>query len=510
MMRAVILILIGVFLGMALLPYLLFRQPKMPKGTDLKSPPLAFTKAALFIDRTAWNADAGTRIVSHEIFDAIIGEVEKAEHFLVLDFFLWNPWVGGLSDGEVMPELSQRLANALIAKRLSNPELPILVITDPINRIYGAHAPDFFKRLAAVDIPVVFTDLNRLPDSNRIYAPQARFWSRFLGAKEGSVETGSLPNPFDPDGEGLSLKAYGRLLYFKANHRKVLVSGRADGRARLIMGSLNPADGSAYHSNLATLVEGPIAFYAAHSELAVAAWSSEEAANVSGGMTAKLTETLEQIRARIPSLVEIESSATTGSTVQWLSEGAIREAMIESIDAAGAGAELDGAIFYFSDRKVVEALRAAIKRGVEVRLIMDLNRDAFGREKNGIPNREVAHELMELAAEGSIEVRWAATHGEQFHSKALRLRSADSDLLLLGSANWTRRNLGNLNLEANLLFEGADELGQNFDRYFESVWTNDTGYLESLPYAEGAETGWSLKWKTWLYRFQEWSGASTF
>jgi len=33
---------------------------------------------------------------------------------------------------------------------------------------------------------------------------------------------------------------------------------------------------------------------------------------------------------------------------------------------------------------------------------------------------------------------------------------------------------------------------------------------ESLPYADWAETGWSLRWNTWLYRFQEWSGASTF
>jgi Phosphatidylserine/phosphatidylglycerophosphate/cardiolipin synthases and related enzymes len=141
-----------------------------------------------------------------------------------------------------------------------------------------------------------------------------------------------------------------------------------------------------------------------------------------------------------------------------------------------------------------------------------VNRDAFGREKNGIPNREVAAELMESGAkgQGNVEVRWAMTHGEQYHAKVMRLRSAQADVLILGSANWTRRNLGNLNLEADVLFRHAGELGRTFDVYFDSVWKNESGYEESAPYDRFAETGWSLRWKTWLYRFQEWSGASTF
>ncbi len=117
---------------------------------------------------------------------------------------------------------------------------------------------------------------------------------------------------------------------------------------------------------------------------------------------------------------------------------------------------------------------------------------------------------MELATEHEVVVRWAATHGEQFHGKVLRIDGPQQNILFLGSANWTRRNIGNLNLEANLLLQNDLAVNARFDAYFETVWTNADGYEESLPYEAQAETGWSLTWKTWLYRFQEWSGASTF
>jgi len=199
-----------------------------------------------------------------------------------------------------------------------------------------------------------------------------------------------------------------------------------------------------------------------------------------------------------------------GASVAWRSEGAIRDELVAQLNQAAEGSRIDAAIFYFSDRRVVGAFKGAIGRGARVRVLMDANRDAFGREKNGVPNRTVAAELMALSGRGRVEVRWAATHGEQYHAKVLRIVGARQDVLCLGSANWTRRNLGNLNLEANLLFQDAAGTGAQFDAYFESLWANGDGYGESLPYEDWAESGWSLRWKTWLYRFQEWSGASTF
>lgn len=509
-MRVFLWILVGALLGVAALPYLLFRQKDLPAGTDPRSPAFAYSEARLLIDRTLWDADAQQPILRHRIFDAILGEIRSAETFLIADFFLWNPWKGAVESSGRLRPLAGELADALIQKRIRNPDMPILVITDPINRIYGFQAPAYFDRLAGAGIPVIFTDLSRLPDSNRIYAPQARFWSQYLPGGDAGEGARLVPNPFDSEGEKLTPAQLGRLLYFKANHRKVLVAGRRRLPPRVIVGSFNPADGSARHSNVAALVDGAVAVYAAHSELEIAEWSSADPAQVHGGRGLAAAQALSAIRSVLPRAESLPENTAGGASVAWRSEGAIRDELVAQLNQAAEGSRIDAAIFYFSDRRVVEAFKGAIERGARVRVLMDANRDAFGREKNGVPNRTVAAELMALSGRGRVEVRWAATHGEQYHAKVLRIVGARQDVLCLGSANWTRRNLGNLNLEANLLFQDAAGTGAQFDAYFESLWANGDGYGESLPYEDWAESGWSLRWKTWLYRFQEWSGASTF
>ena len=76
-------------------------------------------------------------------------------------------------------------------------------------------------------------------------------------------------------------------------------------------------------------------------------------------------------------------------------------------------------------------------------------------------------------------------------------------LTTVGSANWTRRNLGNLSLEANVLLNRAGRIGQEFDAYFDSFWTS----AKSHDYIEYADESWL---RLLFYRFQEWSGVSTF
>lgn len=506
-MKVFLLLVFGALLGIALLPYLLFQQPEMPPGTNLASPDYAFSSAELLIDRTYHN-EAGI-VLEHRLFDAALTEIREAETFLIADFFLWNPWQGALTASSGYRALSGELAAALIAKRIQNPEMPILVISDPINRIYGDMAPAFYDAMAEADIPVVFTALERLPESNRLYAPQAWFWRKFLPAQE---DDGSrlVPNPFDPDGKSLSLAQFGRLLHFKANHRKVLITGRRTGPARLLVGSLNPADGSAQHSNLGLLVDGEVARFAAQSELAVAGWSAASPAQVHGGRQPEALAAAQAIEQRLARLPEGPLAGPGQASVAYRSELAIREELILQLQQAVSGTRIDIGLFYFSDRAVVEALEAAIRRGATARLLLDANRDAFGREKNGIPNRIVAAELMELAEDFPVEVRWAATQGEQFHGKFMRVTGSRQNCLILGSANWTRRNLANLNLESNLILKDSPAVFSQFDAYFDTLWNNTEGSKESLPYPEWAESGWSLTWKTWLYRFQEWSGASTF
>jgi len=176
------------------------------------------------------------------------------------------------------------------------------------------------------------------------------------------------------------------------------------------------------------------------------------------------------------------------------------------IDKARRGERLDLAMFYLSHRGVIEALKRAVERGVDVRALLDPNYDAFGREKNGLPNHPVG---MELHRAG-IEVRWCLTTGEQCHSKLLMHHQGDGSAdILLGSANFTRRNLDNFNMETNVEWQapaGHPALVAATD-YFARRWANRDGERHSLPFADYADDS-SLRY--WRYRVMEATGLSTF
>jgi phosphatidylserine/phosphatidylglycerophosphate/cardiolipin synthase-like enzyme len=167
-------------------------------------------------------------------------------------------------------------------------------------------------------------------------------------------------------------------------------------------------------------------------------------------------------------------------------------------------------MFYISDRKVIDALIDAAGRGVRVRLILDPNKDAFGHEKNGIPNRPVASELV-AASGGAIHVRWYRTHGEQFHTKLVMVYGLERLWMSVGSANLTRRNIGDYNLEADVVVETAraSPLGAQVLEYFETLWANRAGigieYTADFgAYADPTQANY------WLYRLMESTGLSTF
>jgi phosphatidylserine/phosphatidylglycerophosphate/cardiolipin synthase-like enzyme len=199
-----------------------------------------------------------------------------------------------------------------------------------------------------------------------------------------------------------------------------------------------------------------------------------------------------------------------GGRVKVLTEGGILAELLDRLDAAQRGDNIDIAMFYVSDRTVLESLLAASRRGVAVRLIMDPNKDAFGHDKTGIPNQPVASELV-AASDGAIHVRWYRTHGEQFHTKLAMVYGPERFWLTVGSANLTRRNLADYNLEADVAIEmpRSARIAQQTVEYFETLWSNraslgieytaDFGY-----YADPSQLHY------WLYRVMEGTGVSTF
>ena len=490
------------------LPFLMVEQPGIPPGAHSESDWYSVLESdvELLIDSTAWDPRAKRRVIKQEIFDELLDMIERADRFIVLDFFLWNHFQGKITEDH--RRLSTELALALVKKKQSLPDLPILVLTDPINRIYGDMAPAFFGEMQAAGVEVVYTYLWGMPDSNWIYGRNARFYSKLVpntGKADSLANKPLVPNPFVVEGPKISMKQLGNLLFLKANHRKVAITCSVNEGLDLLVCSFNPADGSSAHSNVAARVRGPIGLEALSSELQLIQWSYESA--FPDQLLPKVFDEVKAVADQLP-----KASRGGGPQVKWITEGAIRDTLIHLLNEAQAGDDVMIALFYLSDRGVVEAIKKAARNGAQVRMVLDANRDAFGREKNGIPNRMVAAELRKLGVEHNISILWADTHGEQFHSKILAIQNPlnGKNQLCLGSANWTRRNLDDLNMEANLLIENSANSMQRFKSYFDRIWNNADGLQYTLDYSAWEETGWSAKGKSLLYRFQEWSGLCSF
>ena len=244
-----------------------------------------------------------------------------------------------------------------------------------------------------------------------------------------------------PGPNSVSFGAWARLLNFKANHRKVIIGDDGKGGITGIVTSANPHDASSLHSNVGLKLSGAALSPLLESELALA--------NDAGW---RRSWEIPEVTAS--AIASPESTAR----VQVLTEGEIRAAIVRNFAGARVGDSIDIAMFYLSERSVIQALLDAAKRGVAVRVLLDPNKDAFGRTKNGIPNRSVATELA-AASDGAIKVRWFRTHGEQFHSKLVAMRTATEFWFTLGSANLTRRNLEDLQSRGQHRRERAAERG---------------------------------------------------
>jgi hypothetical protein len=82
-------------------------------------------------------------------------------------------------------------------------------------------------------------------------------------------------------------------------------------------------------------------------------------------------------------------------------------------------------------------------------------------------------------------------------------------VLIAGSANFTRRNLDNLNLETNVILTAATDhpaIATARDA-FQRRWSNPDGKLFSEPYEAYSDDS-RLRYA--LYRFMEFTGWSTF
>ena len=446
----------------------------LPKGISYESE-WCHVEELQFLRDLTYEAD-GEHRQEQEIFANVFRVIGEAERFLVVDMFLFNDEYDRSFD---FPSLSVTLANRLAVKKHQHPEMEIRVITDPINTFYGAYPSKCVDILSNAGIPVVYTDLDRLRNSNGIYSSiYAPFLSHF-----GTSGKGWIANPFSPDSPKVTLRAFLKMLNFKANHRKVIVSEK-----EAMVCSSNPHDASFHHSNIAFSAKGEILNWILQAELSVLAFSDQP--------------------IELPDTVA-DDTAIPSTEAKLVTEGKIREEWLGILNRVGAGDSIDIAMFYIAERSIVNAIKKAAQRGAKVRLILDANKDAFGRQKNGIPNRQVASELVNTKG-ANIQIRWYSTHGEQFHTKLMiaNLKTEGRFYATGGSANLTRRNIGDYNLESDLCVRTPldSDLRTEMNDYFERLWSNRDGQF-TLDYDAYRDDS---RIKQWIYRFQEFTGLCTF
>ncbi|MGE0114559.1 MAG: phospholipase D-like domain-containing protein [Steroidobacteraceae bacterium] len=458
----------------------------LPPGVHVNAAPVLVSVADIhFLYDLTYETVQGERCNEQRIFDAVLQQIDAAQHFIVLDFFLINDVMGGAA--QPLRPLSRELADHLLARKRTVPSLQVLLITDPINDVYNGAMSALLNELQEAGIEIVRTDLTVLRDSNAGYSAIWRGLAQWWG---NSTQGGWLPNPFDANAPKITLRSWLNLLNFKANHRKLIVSDRADGEWQALVASANPHDASSAHSNVALQFTGELTQVMLEQEINVARFSGWKGELLLPGR-----------RQGTPVVAGVEA--------YYLTEAAILAHALRALRNAQAGDQIQMAMFYLSQREVIEALKQAAGRGVQVRLILDPNKDAFGIQKDGVPNRPVANELVEQGR-GNIEVRWYRTHGEQFHTKLLMVQHQQDLFVTLGSANFTRRNLDDYNLEANVALKMTTDAApaQAMRAYFERLWQGDASSPEyTAPF--GAYRDDSIA-RYWRYRLMEATGLSTF
>ena len=454
-----------------------------PEGTDYESSIYTIKADDIdFLYDLTFRDDNGKTISEQEIFDRIFTLIDNAERYILIDMFLFNSYVGR-SDNVYRP-IASELTSRLIRKRNSNPKIEIDFITDPVNILYGGATSEELSALEMAGVQVIYTDLKKLRDSNVLYSPIWRIFFQWFG---NSGKGGLFPHPFSESGDSITLRSFLALLNFKANHRKVFFADYNDQLIALVT-SANPHDGSSAHSNIALEIKGNFAEELYIAESAIAEFSGSS------------------LRGRDLEGYSAPEEAAESINVQLLTEKRISAELIGCINMAEKEDKINIGVFYLCKRDIVNALVDASKRGVDIRLILDPNKDAFGREKSGIPNRQVASELMNRSG-NKIRIRWYDTQGEQFHSKLAYFGFHDKPaVVILGSANFTRRNLDNYNLELDikLMASPSNKTILEVRHYFERIWNNDNYTADYSKYEDNS----GIK-KIW-YRFLEMTGFSTF
>jgi hypothetical protein len=354
-----------------------------------------------------------------------------------------------LDRSPVTPELTQRL----LARKRLRPNLKVVLVTDPGNEAFGGTPAQTLASLEQAGIIVAHVRLDRLRDSNPLYSG---LWRLFFAW---------WSDPFDEAPGQVTLPAWSRMQNFKADLRQLVVADDGSGGWTVVIA---PAGAPA-----SLILRGSLARAMIAGELQIAAWSTDD--------------------DRLPSGPPVDGRGVGSIDARFLTEGAIETALLDAIAAAGSGDQICIAVEKLSDRRIIAAALRAAARGARLQVLL---------ARNQMPNQAVSSELLREGG-GRIEVRWYPSGQGGSHPTLLVVRHRTDLWMNFGSANFTRRNLGDLNLAASveLRMPARAAPARAVTDYFAEAWLRGSADADFVDQSSAAY---------WRYRFAEATGLSRF
>jgi hypothetical protein len=349
--------------------------------------------------------------------------------------------------------VTRELAQRLLARKHLRPHLKIVLVTDPANEAFGGSPAQMLTSLERAGVIVARVRLDRLRDSNPLYSGLWR------------LAFGWWSDPFDETPGRATLPALARSRNSKSDQRQLVVADDGSGGWNAIIA---PAGATA-----SLTLRGPLARAIIAGELQVAAWSTDD--------------------DRLPVGPSMDDRGVGSIDARFLTEGAIESALFDALGAAGSGDRLGIAVENFSERRLIAAALRAAARGASLQVLLARNRE---------PNQAVADELLRGGG-GRIEIRWYLGSDAASLPKLLLFRHGEDVWMNLGTANYTRRNLGDLNLAASveLRMPVRAAAARAVTEYFSEAWS----VAATDPKFAAASAA-----DYWHYRFAEASGLSSF
>jgi hypothetical protein len=440
----------------------------------------------------------GAPLVEQQIDPELLAMISQARQMVLLDTGLFGdlPAAGpGASRLRTAPPIATRVVDALLRAKAAHPDLSVLLLTDPSTQQTNG-ARSLLDRLAVAGVEVLAVDVDRLRSPDAAFAS---FWDLCCRWWSGAASSPQWPNPLGVGPSGVSLALWGELRSYQRSHRQLLIADDGAGGIGALIFSRPLHAEAAIHSATALHLSGAALEPLLESEFALAQFSGW---SDGGAMQARSQRLLEQQRLAAPPADHAAARARV------VTEGAIAQALVARIDATGNGDHIEIAALYLSQRELVRALLDSARRGVMVRLLLDPGKDGYGYARSGIPNREVASELV-ATSDGAVRVRWYRTHGEQFSPGMVLVQSARRAWLMNGTAELSRRDLDDFNLAAAVISDLPADAPASAEAlaWFDMLWYNRaSGGTEYTTDADVYTDASQLRY--WQYRLFEAVGTS--